>query len=249
MSGYSTAAGKLFRRAFRPNPKMVLTTRSTQSPTSLSSTRHHHAITPPLLPSSRHNHRHHREPTTTITPPLLPSSHHNHRHHREPTTTITPPSSSYHHHHPITPPPSPPKPPPQPPPPKGSQPRVRFGLIERHGVRRVCGNTTPGALGFGQPRAAFGLTLAPRVEVASFALKSAVGSSCDATNHQESTSPSRNPRHILGVILAPVKDSTKTLRRDKFYVYMSVGRSVAKERYQRNSSITNDFVMDNGHVC
>ncbi|GJV41403.1 hypothetical protein Tco_1419843 [Tanacetum coccineum] len=33
----------------------------------------------------------------------------------------------------------------------GSQPRVRFGLIERHGVRRVCGNTTPGALGSGQP--------------------------------------------------------------------------------------------------
>ncbi|GJX63590.1 hypothetical protein Tco_0296490 [Tanacetum coccineum] len=44
----------------------------------------------------------------------------------------------------------------------GSQPRVRFGLIERHGVRRVCGNTTPGALGLWQPRAAFGLTLAPR---------------------------------------------------------------------------------------
>ncbi|GKC40776.1 hypothetical protein Tco_1053160 [Tanacetum coccineum] len=67
------------------------------------------------------------------------------------------------------------------------------------------------------------------VEVASFALKSAVGSSCDATNHQESTSPSINHQeiyssHILGVILAPVKDSTKTLRQDKFYVYMSVGR-------------------------
>ncbi|GJS04321.1 hypothetical protein Tco_0320829 [Tanacetum coccineum] len=55
----------------------------------------------PTPPSPRH------ATFTIIIRTPLPSSRHNHRHHGEPTATITPPPSSHHHHHPVTPPPSP----------------------------------------------------------------------------------------------------------------------------------------------
>nr|GEV97684.1 hypothetical protein [Tanacetum cinerariifolium] len=60
----TAAAGKLFRRAFRPKPKILPFTRSTRSTTPLATTRHRHLL--------NHHHSRHFTPTTSTSPPSSP---------------------------------------------------------------------------------------------------------------------------------------------------------------------------------
>ncbi|GJZ30806.1 hypothetical protein Tco_0575853 [Tanacetum coccineum] len=61
--------------------------------------------------------------------------------------------------------------------------------------------------------------------------------------------PSPVSHHIPGIIFDPVEDSAETPREDRFYAFMSVDPSLAKDIYHLDWELTNDFIMDKGPLC